>query len=295
MVGRVLAIVLSTLLPVPGVVAGVAAVPSSPAPCIRIAFYNGGGTFVGSKQHEVDFYAAVNTAAAALSTAHRMSYQLTNITQSSTVELLTRANFDLVIFPGGSGTGQSNALGAPGRAAVQAFVRDGGGYIGTCGGAFLALTHLKLYGNPSPPTVQPWARGHGPVRIEFTHEGVTSLDLPESVYGDQNVTIEYWQGPIVATADMAKYSPQVSILSVFRTEIHNSHTNETTGNMVNTPAMTSAMYGKGRVVLNSPHPEIPPETSGGQPGLPAGRTRPEISEGELAWVLGLINRTVVTS
>jgi hypothetical protein len=74
------------------------------------------------------------------------------------------------------------------------------------------------------------------------------------------------------------------VLSFFRTEIHNEHTNETTGNMVNTPAMTSAIYGEGRVVLNSPHPELPPE----EPPGGASKTRPEIYEGELAWVLRLV-------
>ena len=270
------------------VVAATLAAAAAAAPPIRIAFYNGGGTFVGSKEHERDFYRSVNTAATALSKAQRSSYTLTNITEHTVVSLLSAKSFDLVIFPGGSGTGQANALGAAGQATVKAFVHGGGGYIGTCGGAFLGMKHLGLYGEPPPPTVEAWARGHGPVSVEFTLKGVSSLQLPSSVYGDdKNVTIEYWQGPIVAAADLAKYSPQVNVLSFFRTEIHNEHTNETTGNMVNTPAMTSAMYGKGRVVLNSPHPEIPPERSGGQPGLPAGRTRPEIYEGELAWVLQL--------
>jgi hypothetical protein len=48
--------------------------------------------------------------------------------------------------------------------------------------------------------------------------------------------------------------------------------------MINTPAMTSAEYGHGRVVLNSPHPEIPIED---------GKTLPEIYAGELAWALRL--------
>ena len=253
---------------------------------IRIAFYNGKGTFTGSKEHETAFYLAINTAAAALSKAQQTHWTLTNLTEQNITEHLTTRNFNVVIFPGGSGDGQSNALGADGRAAVQAFVRAGGGYIGTCGGAFLALGHLALYGSPPPPTVQPWARGHGPVAVEFTPKGVSSLHLPAPVYGaGRNVTIEYWQGPIIATADLAKYAPQAEVLSVFRTEIHNEHANETTGNMVNTPAVTRALYGSGRVILNSPHPEIPPETSGGQPGLPPGRTRPEIYQGELEWVL----------
>ena len=195
-----------------GAVLALAACTAAPAPPpIRIAFYNGGGTFVGSKEHERDFYAAVNTAASALSEGQRTSFTLTNITERTTVALLTAKNFDVVIFPGGSGTGQANALGAAGQAAVKSFVHGGGGYVGTCGGAFLAIKHLGLYGEPSPPTVEPWARGHGPVSVEFTLKGVSSLQLSHSEYGgDKNVTIEYWQGPIIASADLTKYSPQVS-------------------------------------------------------------------------------------
>lgn len=46
--------------------------------------------------------------------------------------------FDAVIFPGGSGKRQSVALEKQGRQAVKEFVRGGGGYVGICGGAFLA-------------------------------------------------------------------------------------------------------------------------------------------------------------
>ena len=89
---------------------------------IRIAFYNGGGTFVGSKQHERDFYTAVNTAAGNLAARANTVFHLTNMTEKTTVALLKNDAFDLVIFPGGSGTGQADALGPEGQAAVKAFV-----------------------------------------------------------------------------------------------------------------------------------------------------------------------------
>ena len=241
-------------------------------------------------EHEVGFYETLDSAATSLGQRVGTHYTLHNITENNTVSRLKMSNFDVVVFPGGSGSGQSDALGAAGRAAVVDFVRKGGGYIGTCGGAFLGMEHLKLYGDPPPPTVEPWARGHGPVSVEFNAEGVASLQLDRSTYTNTNVTIEYWQGPIVATANVP---PSVSILSYFRTEIHSGHPNQTTGTMVNTPAMTSATFGSGRVVLNSPHPEIPPEQPGPTPGQgPSGgpapvRTRPEIYAGELAWVLRL--------
>ena len=114
------------------------------------------------------------------------------------------------------------------------------------------------------------------VQLEFTPTGLTQLQLPESTFGPypRNVTIMYWQGPIVKEADLDKWANvSVSKLAFFRTEIHSQHTNETMGEMVNTPAITSLdNYGDGRVVLNSPHPELAPKL-------------PMIYTGELLWVL----------
>ncbi|MCH2149974.1 MAG: succinylglutamate desuccinylase/aspartoacylase family protein, partial [Phycisphaerales bacterium] len=47
--------------------------------------------------------------------------------------------FDVVVFPGGSGSGQGKAIGERGREAVRSFVDGGGAYIGVCAGAYLAL------------------------------------------------------------------------------------------------------------------------------------------------------------
>jgi hypothetical protein len=48
--------------------------------------------------------------------------------------------YELVLFPGGSGGEEASAIGAAGSAAVQAFVAGGGGYLGTCAGAYLGGT-----------------------------------------------------------------------------------------------------------------------------------------------------------
>ena len=66
-------------------------------------------------------------------------------------------------------------------------------------------------------------------------------------------------------------------LAFYRSEIHSKHTNETLGEMVDTPAITTLDgYGGakgGRVVLNSPHPELT------VPTIPA------IYAGELEWIM----------
>src|SRR5687767_9260699 len=49
-------------------------------------------------------------------------------------------NFDVVMFTGGSGSQQAKALGEGGREEVRRFVRNGGGYVGICAGAYLACS-----------------------------------------------------------------------------------------------------------------------------------------------------------
>ncbi len=48
-------------------------------------------------------------------------------------------DFDLVVVPGGWASQKSKALGRAGREALRGFVAEGGGYLGFCGGAGLAL------------------------------------------------------------------------------------------------------------------------------------------------------------
>ena len=90
--------------------------------------------------------------------------------------------------------------------------------------------------------------------------GLMELNLPPQKFGG-NVSIMYWQGPIVKPDALPA---DVAQLAYFRTEIHSNHENETKGEMVDTPAITSldgytgdveglAAGPGGRVVLNSPH------------------------------------------
>lgn len=92
------------------------------------------------------------------------------------------------------------------------------GYVGTCAGAYLAIT-AECCDRALPNTTycggktgcypddwalgfvniasaNPWARGHGPVDVTFTDAAVDALQLPES-YRGRNVSIMYWQGPIL--------------------------------------------------------------------------------------------------
>jgi len=161
--------------------------------------------------------------------------------------------FDVVIFPGGSGKAEAGALDKEGVEAVRTFVRNGGGYIGICAGAFLSSTNydwsLGIINNKTIPG-KLHERGGGTVSIELTDEGRRLLgDTPGLL------DVFYHNGPMLLPAGVAGL-PAFTPLALFRSEI--SQYEEQKGTMINQPAIIAAPYGKGRVLAISPHPEAVP-------------------------------------
>ncbi len=158
-------------------------------------------------------------------------------------------DFDVVIFSGGSGSKEAAAIGEAGREEVRRFVREGGGYVGICAGAYLACTGFSWgVGVLNAKTVSSkWQRGKGDVEIEFTPlaPGVTGLDAGKK-------TIRYANGPII-TADNREGIAPFEPLAFFRTEFAENGSPQ--GAMVNAPAIVRGVFGKGRVISSSPHPE----------------------------------------
>ncbi len=159
---------------------------------------------------------------------------------------------DVVIFTGGSGSKQGNSIGEAGRAEVQRFVREGGGYLGICGGAYLACSKFSWgLGLLDAQTVSSkWKRGEGQVQIEITPAGQRLTSLPA-----ERREIRYANGPIIKPAgrtDLAPYEP----LAFFRTEL--AENDSPVGAMVDSPAILQGKFGQGRVIISSPHPEQTP-------------------------------------
>ena len=162
--------------------------------------------------------------------------------------------FDVIAFPGGSGSGQSKTLGEAGLKNVREFVRGGGGYVGICAGAYLACSNFSWgLGILDAGTVSSkWRRGVGIVELESTEAGPSLLGKV-----DGRFKVRYANGPIIkpaGRADLPDYQP----LTLFRTEMAENGT--PVGVMVNSPAQAISTFGKGRVFISSPHPE-------GTPGL----------------------------
>ena len=158
--------------------------------------------------------------------------------------------FDAVIFGGGSGKGQAGGIGDAGRKAVREFVKGGGGYLGICGGAYLATSEyewgLKII-DARTVDRKHWKRGKGKVKMELTKLGNATLGGPGPV-----VDIIYANGPLLGPCgrdDLDDYE----VLARFRTEINENKAPK--GVMLNSPAMILGRFGSGKVILFSPHPE----------------------------------------
>ena len=160
--------------------------------------------------------------------------------------------FDLVVFSGGSGSAQAEAIGEAGRNNVREYVRGGGGYVGICAGAYLACSNFKWgLGILNASTVSSkWQRGQGFMDLEVTDDG-------RKLVGDVKGTfkVRYHNGPIIKSGgltDVPAYTP----IAFFRSEI--AEYGSPAGVMVNSPAQATGTFGKGRVFISSPHPENTP-------------------------------------
>ncbi len=173
------------------------------------------------------------------------------------IELLRQ--FDVIIFPGGSGSKQGKAIGERGRDHVRQFARGGGGIIGICAGAYLCSSHYtwslnlmnaavfnKMAEIPGQGLKSMWYRGPATdVDVEVTRDGKRVLGI-EGLH-----SIRYQNGPILspgADPSLPSYQP----LAFFRTE-NGIYQPQQANTMIGSPAVVACQFGEGRVVALSPH------------------------------------------
>jgi len=159
-------------------------------------------------------------------------------------------DFDALVMPGGSGSLQAKKLEEKGRAEVQDFVRNGGGYIGICAGSYLASSHydwsLDLI-NARVWDRSHWARGQGTVTLGVTSPGQQVLNTDST-----EVDVYYGQGPLLVP-DNDPDLPGYEVLARYDSEV--AEKGAQPGAMAGTHAIIRSVFGSGRVICFSPHPE----------------------------------------
>ncbi len=161
------------------------------------------------------------------------------------------AGLDILMHPGGSGSKQGLNLEEPGREKIRNFVREGGGFVGICAGAYLASAHYPWSLNLLDAKVidtKHWNRGIGTVDIELTPTGREILHTT-----NQKLPIHYGQGPLLAPANRPEIEDYEE-MATFKTEITKNGAPK--GVMIGTTAIARGRFGQGRVICFSPHPEM---------------------------------------
>ncbi len=159
------------------------------------------------------------------------------------------AEFDLVVFPGGSGSKQAGGLGEEGREIVRRFVSEGGGYVGLCAGCYLACEgfswSLKVLDAKTKSSK--WRRGRKELALGVAAGAGELLGV-----SGESVVVKYANGPVMEPAGSPDL-PDYTVLAVFNEEVAENET--PVGIQVGSPAILTGSFGKGRVVGISPHPE----------------------------------------
>jgi glutamine amidotransferase-like uncharacterized protein len=159
-------------------------------------------------------------------------------------------NYDVLIFPGGSGSKEYNNLGQLAIEKVQKFATDGKGIVGICAGGYLFAT---TDGYPSLKIIKAhtyrfhYNRGRGLIGFELTEKGV---EIFPELKGQDKFFVQYYDGPIYDV-----FEPEsMNILGKITTDIA-THKGDPKGLTPGKPAFLTSTYGKGKVFVSVGHPE----------------------------------------
>jgi glutamine amidotransferase-like uncharacterized protein len=203
-------------------------------------------------------HSGVNCLAQSRNILKAQGHTVTDISKITTTAL---KNADLLVMPGGDGGWTYlEALTADEENAIRDFIKNGGGYLGTCAGAYLAAKVTYRYDKKTE-----WYKGLGiapnieAYPVDF--EGKTTVKLESG----KTVTLAHYNGAAMKGGK-----------KVFGTYADNNTGYKGYG------AIVGDYYGKGRVVLIGPHPELSPQ-------------HPEIIQQVLTWIKGSATSTPTPS
>lgn len=156
-------------------------------------------------------------------------------------------NFSILCIPGGNMYQYAQDISSKGRENIKNFIRNGGGYIGICGGAYFASERVVWQGNQLPMASLEVFPGtaEGPINeiVPYPNYNMCKVNIVGSAHpitqSEPNSAwmLYYWGPALVPNKDA-----NITILGKY--------------DKVNQPTMLAFDYGLGRVFLIGTHPEI---------------------------------------
>ena len=157
---------------------------------------------------------------------------------------------DLLVMPGGNSMTEFDSLGTNGVERMKAFVRNGGGYVGTCAGCCLLMDGPK-----NRARMMPWnssgSEGHTMFpTINLNAKGAKALGLKEGPH-----VMRYHGGPFLQPTTNVIADSHMEIWGTFDAEATFKGRVNPKKKMYGSGAVVGGTYGKGRVFVTSAHPE----------------------------------------
>ncbi|MCH4896916.1 biofilm PGA synthesis protein PgaB [Marinilabiliaceae bacterium JC040] len=163
-------------------------------------------------------------------------------------------DYDVILFPGGGGTSETNSLGNKGMEKVKKMVVEKGkGVVGICAGSYI-LSNTPNYASfnlsgGEAIDIEHDHRGNGLAKFVLTEAG--KKIFPELAKRD-TLYCQYYEGPVLIPATGSKY--KYTSLATMMSDVH--IVEGTPANMTNNrPFVTMTECGKGRVATFVGHPE----------------------------------------
>ena len=157
---------------------------------------------------------------------------------------------DVLVMPGGNSWRQVGAIGVEHVEKVYTFLKNGGGYVGTCAGMYNVIQ-----GKPGiRMNLLPYDRylkGGGPtafIKVEISKEGAQIMGVKPGIH-----VVRYSGGPLVFPVKSGAKGGDGKTLGVFKTASARNVENEK--RFFNAPAVIYGTYGKGKIIATSFHPE----------------------------------------
>ena len=160
------------------------------------------------------------------------------------------AGLDVLVMPGGSSMTEFDSLGTNGVERMKAFVRNGGGYVGTCAGCCLLMDGPKKRAR-----VFPWNSSGSEGDLFFPQFKLTPAGQKALGLGEGPHVIRYHGGPFMWPTSNRIEDAKVEVWGTFNAEATFKGQLKKEKKMYGAAAIIGGTYGKGRLFATSAHPE----------------------------------------
>ena len=155
-------------------------------------------------------------------------------------------SFAIVCFPGGDMFRYSRNISSEGMNKIKSYIKNGGNYIGICGGSYFSAEKIIWQGSHLPMKTlalfEGTAEGNNDTIAPYPQRKMCKVVLTDSLHPitqgmSKDQWILYYWGPVFKTKNK-----EIQVLGIY--------------DAVNSPAILAFEYGKGKVFITGTHPEM---------------------------------------